>query len=112
MDLVAGCASATLHAGERARLAGVDKRHAHVRPGELFEIRTQIAQRQARRSQLERLLITVARIVEEEQGPLALGVRAIELRPRSGQRLFDRLAPRSLDSDDAVKFTRAAKQTG
>ena len=112
MDLVAWRTSATLHAGECARLAGIDECDAHVGPGKLFEIRTQVAQGQARRSQLKGLLITMAGVVEKKERAFALGVSAIELRPRGGQRLFNRFAPRPLDGDDVVEFTRAAKQAG
>ncbi len=112
MDFVTGSASSALDTGQRARLTGVDKGHAHVSASKLFEIRTQIAQGQARRSQLKRLLIAVARVVEEEQGPLALDVRAIELRPRGGQGRFDPIAGRPRDGDNAVEITRTAKQAG
>jgi len=104
MDFVTGSASSALDTGQRARLTGVDKGHAHVSASKLFEIRTQIAQGQARRSQLKRLLIAVARVVEEEQGPLALDVRAIELRPRAVAR-----AASTLSRDAPVTVTTLSK---
>ncbi|MGC4121986.1 MAG: hypothetical protein QM765_46880 [Myxococcales bacterium] len=62
--------------GERPRLAGVDERHAEL-GGTRLEARAQLVPGQARRAQVQRLLVRVARVEEQEHRGLGAGAHPL-----------------------------------